>query len=184
MLISRITDMAKLILAEYIEPGDIVVDATLGNGNDTIFMRDLIGDDGFLYAFDVQEVAILHSKEQIPDYKQKNIEFILDGHENMDRYVDKKVKAVVFNLGYLPASDHAIRTSWETTKIAIEKSLDMLLPSGVVSISAYLGHDEGDEYREIHKFFGSIDAKKFKAVEMNPINQNEFAPKLLICQKI
>ena len=176
--------MAKLILTEGIQKGDRVVDATLGNGYDAAFLRDLVGAEGLVYAMDIQASAIEAAKNTIPKEKQENIKFILDGHENLDQHVEGRVQAVVFNLGYLPASDHVVKTGWPTTRIAIEKSMELLEKQGLICVSAYLGHDEGAEYRALHEFFAQLDAKRFKVIEINPLNQNKHAPKLLVCQKI
>lgn len=184
MVISKITDMARLILSELIAEGDVVVDATLGNGNDAAFLRKLVGATGYVYAMDIQPEAIKKSKELIPAQQQSNMEFIADGHENLDKYIDESVKAVVFNLGYLPQSSHEIKTSWQTTQQAIQKALHMLDMLGLICVSAYLGHDDGAEYQALHTFFANLDAKKYKVIEINPINQNKHAPKLLICQRL
>lgn len=183
MILSNITEIAKVIWKEYIKSGDQVVDATLGNGKDTDFLRELVGDEGRVYAFDVQQAAIDATKNFIAKERQENIYFILDNHANIDRYIKSPVKAVIFNLGYLPSSDHAIRTCPKNSSEAVRKSLDLLDTGGILSVAAYLGHDQGEEYRVLRTLFRALDPKRYKVIEVNPINQSEFAPKLLLCQK-
>lgn len=184
MIITQITELAKIFMAECIQKGDVVVDATLGNGNDAWFLRQLVGEEGFVYAFDIQETALEKSKKLIPAEAQSNMQFIQDSHAHMDQHIKQKVKAIVFNLGYLPQSDHQVKTSWPSTKIAIEKSLELLQEGGLLFLAAYLGHDEGEEYSRLSQMLRELDPKKYKVIEINPLNQNKLAPKLLVCQKV
>ena len=49
----------KHFLLEHIGEGDVVVDFTMGNGNDTLFLSRTVGEEGRVYAFDVQEAALI-----------------------------------------------------------------------------------------------------------------------------
>ena len=64
----------------------------------------------------------------------------MDGHQNMDKYVSEKgrVKAVMFNLGYLPGGDHNISTKPSTTIDAIKKAMNIIATGGLISIVVYL----------------------------------------------
>lgn len=184
MIITQLTQTAKLFLASCLKEGDVVVDATLGNGMDTLFLREQVGDSGKVYAFDIQPLAMERSRKRLPKQMQSNVEWILDTHAKMKDYVHEKVQAVIFNLGYLPESDHMIKTHWGTTRIALEQALHLLLSGGLIVISAYIGHDGGEEYRGVEAMMRKLDARAYKVIEVNPLNQSSVAPKLLICQKV
>jgi hypothetical protein len=51
------------------------------------------------------------------------------GHETMPMHIDQPVRAVVFNLGYLPGSDHQLITRPETTLSALQYAYKLLLPA-------------------------------------------------------
>ena len=86
-----------------VNEGDTVVDATCGNGNDTVFLAQLVGERGRVFGFDIQDAAIENTAGKLEELKLlKRVTLIKDGHENMGNYVNENIKAVMFNLGYLP----------------------------------------------------------------------------------
>jgi hypothetical protein len=116
---------------------DVLVDATLGNGYDTLFLSTIAKH---VYAFDIQEKAIQASKKRLTGIT--NVSFIHDSHEKILEYVSN-FKGVVFNLGYLPGSDKSITTLADTTIKTLEQLLPKLPIGGFVSITVYIGHDQG-----------------------------------------
>lgn len=161
------------IVKEKLSIGDVAVDATMGNGNDTIFMSQLVGKSGKVYSFDIQEQALTNTKENIKKNNIKvQIELILDGHENMDKYIKEKVKVVMFNLGYLPKGNHDVTTKRDTTLIALQKSLKLLNNGGIIAIVIYHGHEEGkNEKLAIENFVAALNQKEFNVVKFQFINQ-------------
>lgn len=153
---STILDLVKLLSLRYINEKSIIVDATSGNGYDTLYFASRVKK---IYAFDIQENAIKEAKERTKEFN--NINFILDGHQNIDKYILDKLDLVIFNLGYLPNSDKTITTLFETTKIAIEKSLKLLKPKKSIIITFYPGTKIGKEESEkILLFLENIDKNK------------------------
>ncbi len=57
-MLERVLPYAKTLLSSVINEGDIAVDATAGNGHDTLFLANLVGETGFVYAFDIQQQAV------------------------------------------------------------------------------------------------------------------------------
>ena len=107
----QITEYCHHILEEYIEEGDICIDATAGNGGDTEFLCQKVGETGNVYAFDVQEMAIAHTRERLEKANlSTRAKLIQDGHEKMQTYVKEEAKVIIFNFGYLPGGDHKIAT--------------------------------------------------------------------------
>ncbi|MBC8124731.1 MAG: class I SAM-dependent methyltransferase [Candidatus Kapabacteria bacterium] len=145
MIYENAVTFVHRILRDVIEPGSVVVDATIGNGWDTALMASLVGSDGIVYGFDVQPIALEVTKTRIAGLAA-DVRLTLIGHEEMLNTVDAAhhglVKAVTFNLGYLPGGDRDITTQVETTKRAIEQARELLSPDGVITIVCYR-HAEG-----------------------------------------
>lgn len=107
----RITEIAQKQVAEVLREGDRAVDATAGNGWDTLFLARLVGPDGRVYAFDIQQAALDETAALLRKNKLlERVDLIHAGHEAMASYVKEPVAAVMFNLGYLPGGDHSIVT--------------------------------------------------------------------------
>lgn len=177
--------LSKEICRLKIREGDNVVDATMGNGNDTAFLCELVGSSGKVYAFDIQEDAIQKTKERITKLNfEDRIELIHDGHENIDRYVLEKVKLVIYNLGYLPKGDKSITTKSETTVESIKKSVDILDDDGIILLVIYPGHQSGmQEKLAIEDFTKSLDQKLFSVVNMSFTNQINNPPEIICIEK-
>lgn len=181
-IVLKATSMAQDYIKKVVKNDDIVVDATLGNGNDTLFLSSLV-PYGRVYAFEVQRVAVEKFNTKIQEANINNVEVILDGHENVDKYIDKKVKAVMFNLGYLPGADKTITTKTETTLTAIEKSLKLLQKGGIITIAAYIGHEEGSrESMAVLDYIKTLDPKVYSVMQISYINRNN-APFLVVIEK-
>ena len=183
--LTKITDINKIYLENILKEGDIVVDATMGNGYDTKYLAEKVGQNGFVYAFDVQEEAIKSTSKKLEkENLSDRVKLILDGHENMDKYVDKEVSCVLFNLGYLPRAKHQIITQPTTTIKAIEHSLRLLKPHGIVSIAIYTGHPGGmEEKNTIYEFVKNLDQSEFNVLECGFINQINNPPQLVLIEK-
>ena len=137
--------LASEILRQAVSPGDRVIDATMGNGHDTAFLCSLVGEEGRVYAFDLQEGAVASTRERLRAAGLlSRAELFLLGHEHMAGVVKEPVKAVVFNLGWLPGGDHRITTRCTSTEKAVLSALELLKPGGIVTVCAYPGHEEGN----------------------------------------
>lgn len=183
--INKITEVNKIFLEKIIEKGNVVIDATMGNGYDTVYLGNLVGETGKVYAFDVQEEAITSTRKKvIRDNMEDRIELILDGHENLDKYVKEEVSCVVFNLGYLPRAKHVVITKADTTLQAIKKSLELLKPNGIISIAAYIGHEGGlDEKNYVCEYLNNLDQKQYNVLHMEFTNQINNPPQLILVEK-
>ena len=109
-------------------PGDICIDATMGNGNDTVLLSRLAGENGRVLAFDIQKQALEHTEERLKkDDCPENYQLFLDSHENMAAYAEAEtVSCITFNLGYLPGGDHSVATRADSSKRAVESGLTLL----------------------------------------------------------
>ena len=144
-----ILNRSKLICERMIKPGDIVIDATCGNGNDTLMLARLAKK---VFAFDVQKKAIDNTKKLLEKNNVKNVELINDSHENLEKYLNlylKKISVIMFNLGYLPGWNKNIMTNHKSTLKAIKNSLNYLNKKGIILVTCY-PHEEGKkEAKEI-----------------------------------
>ncbi len=183
--INKITEVNKIFLDKIVQKGDVVIDATMGNGYDTIYLGNLVGENGKVYAFDVQEEAIKSTKKKVErDNMTERVELILDGHQNLDKYVKEEVSCVVFNLGYLPRAKHVVITKPDTTLEAIKKSLKLLKPNGIISIAAYIGHEGGlEEKNYICEYLDNLNQNEFNVLHMQFTNQINNPPQLILIEK-
>lgn len=181
-ILRNTTALALSIVESYIEKGDTVIDATCGNGHDTLALSRMVGEEGKVYGFEIQPLAVMRAMNML--YKEEapsEIEMIYHGHEMMDLFVEEEVKAVVFNLGYLPGGDDKeITTKKETTLIALQKAIDKISVDGIVSVTIYPGHEAGREEAEaVLKWAESLDKKVYHVAHISMINQPETAPQIL-----
>lgn len=172
------------LLAEVLAPGDWAIDATAGNGNDTLFMAQLVGDTGKIFAFDIQPEAIENTKKKLQTASVKgDVELFQTGHENIAALIPASapIKAGVFNLGYLPKGDKAIITLPETTLKAVEAVLARLLPFGRLVIVSYYGHTGGPlELNAVEDYCRQLSQERFSVIQYRFINQRN-APPVLFC---
>ena len=151
--------LQKSFILSHLGEGDTAVDFTMGNGHDTAFLSKTVGDKGHVFAFDVQEMALTSTAENLArEGCPKNYTLILDSHHNVKKYVTTPIKAGMFNLGYLPGSDKSVTTMRETTMPAIEAAIDLLDHGGVLLVAVYPGHAEGEaEGKMVLDHFATLD---------------------------
>lgn len=175
----RPIEFAHELLKESINEGDFLIDATCGNGNDTLFLAKLTGSKGLVHAYDIQEDAITRSKELTKAYD--NIHFILDSHAQITNHLIKNeinhVDGAIFNLGYLPKSDKSIITQAHSTIKAISSILNVLNKKKRVVIVIYHGHEGGKEEKsEVLNYVKTLDQKEFSVLQYGFINQKNNPP--------
>ena len=180
---------ARHLAADYmkrtIREGDTVVDATMGNGKDTLFLCELVGESGHVYAFDVQKEAVERTRERVREAGfAERTTLVLAGHETMAEHVPAGVQAVMFNLGWLPGAEHAVTTQTETTLKAVSAALELIAPGGIVTVCVYPGHEEGT--RELHalrELVAGLDVRRYNALYHHFVNASCQTPQLILVQK-
>lgn len=177
----RPLEMAHDFLAQVITPEDIVVDATMGNGHDTLFLAKLAKQ---VYAFDIQNQALEKTSQRLEEAGLSNVNLILQGHETVDQFVTE-VKAAIFNLGYLPSADKSIITQPQTTLEALEKLCQMLVKGGRIAIMIYYGHEGGDIERDaVLDFVSQLPQQEYTATIYRTLNQINNPPFLVMIEKL
>lgn len=170
-------DITEYFINKCITSGDRVIDATAGNGNDTLKLCNAVGKSGKVFAFDIQQLAIDETTKRLTEQGIKNALMILDSHSELDKYVTQPVKAVLFNLGYLPGGDHCLQTKYDTTIAAIEKSLKLLTDDGFISVTIYYGKNSGTEEKEnVLKYLNTLDHKKYTVMLFDFYNRPNNPP--------
>jgi tRNA G37 N-methylase Trm5 len=184
-MLKKVIPFSHYLLEQSIVNGEIVVDATAGNGHDTLFLANLVGSSGHVFSFDIQDAALQNTKALLEKHKKSNVTCILDSHSEMTKYIDQPIGGAIFNLGYLPGSDHSITTKAETTIKAIESLLSLLKIHKLIVLVVYHGHAGGKEEKdELLAFLQSLDQKKYQVLQYSFINQKNHPPFVLAIEKI
>ena len=166
-------DLQKHFILTHLHEGDVAVDFTMGNGNDTLFLSKTVGEEGRVYAFDIQEEALVSTRAHLEaNGAPSNYTLICASHHRVREFVKEPIKAGMFNLGYLPRSGKkGVTTMRETTMPAVEAAIDMLAPDGVLIIAIYPGHEEGElEGDMLREYFKTTSRFKICPSEFHILN--------------
>ena len=185
MHLQRVIQYAQTLLSQSINEGDIAIDATAGNGHDTLFLAKLVGETGHVYAFDIQQQAIQQTKTRLQDNELLHrATVILDGHENINTYVKDEIGGAIFNLGYLPGTEHEIITKGNTTVQAIQQLIQLLKVGGIIVLVVYHGHNGGkEEKEEVLNYVRSLPQKYVHVLRYEFINQKNDPPFIIALEK-
>ncbi len=177
--------LAHLLLRQVVKAGDRVVDATCGNGKDTLLLAELVGETGQVWAFDIQSEALERTHQRLDAAGLADrVTLLACGHETLATLVPSLVCAVIFNLGWLPGGDRAIITEPATTLPALEGALQILDEGGLLLITCYPGHAGGDRETEtVLTWATALDAQRFHVWRMGQLNVDQSAPFCLLVQK-
>lgn len=187
-LIRKTTDLAMYIVSDYISDKSVLIDATCGNGHDTLTLANI--PHAKLYAFDIQQAAVnatrklLFSKGCEEKINNGTISIICDSHTNMHKHVDEKADVIMFNLGYLPGGDKSFTTNHSNTIAAVNSALTLLADDGIICITMYSGHDEGKkEKAALLQLSENLDPHIYHAAYINFPNQKNSPPEILLITK-
>lgn len=181
-------DLPHSYWKEVVKPGDTVIDATCGNGHDTLFLAKiaLTDNSGHVFALDIQKTALQNTttylKENLPPQHFSRIHFHETCHSTFPE-TQNTVKLIVYNLGYLPGGDKGLTTRVNSTLSSLKNAMRLLADGGVISITCYPGHAEGRKEEEaLLKKLQSLPPFEWQCSHQCWINRKE-APSLLILQK-
>lgn len=177
--------MVHLLLRQFVRPGDNAVDATCGNGKDTLLLAELVGETGQVWAFDIQAEALDRTRQRLLETGlARRVTLLGHSHEALVSHVPSAVRAIVFNLGWLPGGDRNVVTKPATTLPALRASLELLLPGGLLLITCYPGHAGGDDETDaVLAWSERLEAKNFHVWRMGQANVSTNAPFCLAIQK-
>lgn len=184
-LVNTAHDLIKNIL----HPGDIAIDATVGNGHDTLFLAEQVAPSGHVYGFDIQRAAIDSTREKFRhNGLQDCLTLIQASHADMAEKIPDQlhcnVKAIMFNLGYLPGGDKSVITQTDSTLTALTVASRILAVNGVITLLAYPGHPGGDlETDQVTNWCNQLDTRQFEVNTVYSTEHKDIAPRLLVIRK-
>ncbi|NLK40256.1 MAG: hypothetical protein GX303_08480 [Clostridiales bacterium] len=180
----EILSLQKQFILNHLSAGDIAVDFTMGNGHDTEFLSRTVGENGRVYAFDIQSAALESTRARLTASGcPNNYILIQDSHHHADRYIKTKIKAGMFNLGYLPGGDKRITTLRQTTLPAVDFAISALEDTGIIIVTVYPGHAEGAAEGELlTERLSKLDRKSLCVSKFQILNSPS-SPYFIIIEK-
>lgn len=188
MALPSVLSLAHQCVAAALEPGATAIDATAGNGYDTLFLADQVGPNGRVFAFDVQQQALRATRARLERADAiAPVTLLHQSHDTIPAALPNAlhgtVEAAMFNLGYLPRSDKAIITAPETTLPALDHALALLRPGGLLTAVLYRGHAGGPEEADaVRSWAAALDSDVARTRAYGALNRPT-APELVIVQK-
>jgi 16S rRNA C1402 N4-methylase RsmH len=189
MKLDRIIPFSKKILQTIVAEGDIVVDATMGNGYDTVFLANLVGKTGHVFAFDIQQQALKNTKQRLENEQlTSQVTLLQSSHANIFEHIPKayhgKIAGAIFNLGYLPGGDKSIVTTPDSTITAIKNLLQMLKSEGIIVLVIYHGHEEGKIERDkLLDYVQNLKQEQAHVLQYGFVNQKNDPPFIIAIEK-
>ena len=184
-----ITSVAQSLIQPFLKAGDMAIDATTGNGHDTVFLAQCVGPTGRVFGFDIQRAAVESTGLRVAHAGLSQVELTLDSHariaEHLGDRLAGKIAAIMLNLGYLPGGDKAITTEAHSTVQAIRSGLSLLKQGGIMTIVAYPGHAAGEtEMRAVLACLELLNPSQFSLSEPYVVPKGRrVAPRLLVVRK-
>ena len=176
---------AQSLIGPALYDGACAIDATMGNGHDTLWLCEQVGPQGKVHAFDIQREAVEHTRERLDSAGMLSRATLhCAGHETMVQCVTAPVDAIMFNLGWLPGAAHGVTTRVETTLKAVQAALTLLKPDGLLTICVYPGHHEGKrELQALIEWAVSLDPRRFDVMLRCYLNQPNDPPQLIAVKR-
>ncbi len=169
--------------------GGVAIDATVGNGNDTLFLAKIVGKSGTVYGFDIQDQALRATRKRLEsEGHMKQVQLFQYPHQQpwseiLPNQLRQNIDAVMFNLGYLPHGDPSIITKPQSTIAACEQALEWLRSGGLITLVLYTGHKGGTEEAEsVLKWCRSLPHPQFSIMLHQRLNRTH-APSLVVIEK-
>ncbi|MEZ4485011.1 MAG: class I SAM-dependent methyltransferase [Syntrophotaleaceae bacterium] len=194
----RMAPWAHALVGEVLKPGALAVDLTAGNGRDTLFLYRLVGDQGRVVAFDVQDEALQATSRLLEDEgatiacdrlmagascAEPGIYLIQDCHSRLADYLREPVTAMVANLGFLPGEDTAWATASPATLSALRSALALLVPGGRLAVICHVGHPGGiAEAEKVGHLFAGLPSEYWDVLQLTAANRRD-APSLLVVER-
>lgn len=173
-------DLAHNLWRGHLKPGDWAIDATCGNGRDTLVLARLVGPSGGVIAIDLQAEAIQAAKARVEG--MDNVYFYCQSHETFPDEQPIKLKLIVYNLGYLPGGNKGLTTRVDSTLKSVKNALEILERGGLISITCYPGHAEGArEENALLDLVKALNPKQWSISYHQWINR-KLAPALFLIQ--
>ena len=183
----QITQWCAAFIRQQVQEGDFCIDATMGNGNDTLLLSQLCGESGKVLAFDIQVQALTATQKRLnAGHVPENYRLLLESHANMAEYATPdSVSCIVFNFGYLPGGNHKLATRPESSILALTTSLSLLKRGGILMLCIYSGGDSGFQERDaLLGWLKELDPKKYLVIKTEYYNRPNNPPMPVLVVKL
>ncbi|WP_295252386.1 class I SAM-dependent methyltransferase [Veillonella sp.] len=197
---NHVVQFQHIFWDEQLKSAKTVVDATAGNGHDLVYLAQHCLPGSTLWGIDKQAKAIEASTKRLRGRTDITYHLVHGTHEdilatgnaaaahNDGSAANTKfnttitnIDLLIFNLGYLPGSDHTMMTKPDSTIQAIKGGLDLLNPKGLITIVTYPGTPEGEREDEaVCEFISTLPQKSYDVANWKLINQANKPPILYI----
>jgi methylase of polypeptide subunit release factors len=151
----------------------LALDATCGNGNDTLFLAQNFQN---VHAIDIQKQAIVNTRTLLKEHNVQNVTIHQISHDRLNELFSKDTRfnCIVYNLGYLPRGNHALKTKAKSTVLSLKQALTLLAPDGYISITLYVGHEGGnEEAKAVEKFVSQLEKRQYSVFRFSYLNRHQ-----------
>jgi hypothetical protein len=182
--------LAHAYWSKLVQQGDLVIDATCGNGKDALALARYALESplGRLWALDLQAEAIASAqillKDSLPPEQFARISFLQCNHSVFPENIKEgSVKLIAYNLGYLPGGNKTLTTTAASTLLSLGLAVKLACPGGAISVTCYPGHPEGlAEEAAILQWCRGLSPKLWSVCSHRWENRKK-APSLLLLQR-
>lgn len=185
-----LVNLAHDLIQDILHPGDIAVDATVGNGHDTLFLAERIAPLGHVYGFDIQQAAIDATSEKFRQARLSDcLTLFPTSHADLDEKIPTaqhgNIRAIMFNLGYLPGGDKSVITRTDSTLRALTAACRILAVDGIITLLAYPGHPGGDQETDrVTTWCAGLNTRQFAVETFYSSTHQNSAPRLFTIRKL
>jgi hypothetical protein len=186
MIAANAVEMAQQLLADKLLHSLRAVDATAGNGRDTLFLAKMTPAAAQIWAFDIQSSALVNTQKRLTEHGlETKVQLVNDCHSKIQHYIHEPLDAIMYNLGYLPGGGRTIVTEPATTIASLTQALPLLAVGGLISVVAYPGYPAGRmEHEAVRSFLIALPQNVFTVGCWSMQNQKNDPPLLYIIQRI
>lgn len=188
-------------LATFAAPAvPLLVDATAGNGQDSLFLAQNAPPGARLLCLDVQESAVRATRALLAGHGLADMARVLQrGHEDLAAILEELAPAgaehapsdapplgcVVFNLGWLPGGPRNMTTTPDKSLTALEAALSALAPGGCISLHCYTGHAGGaEEAALLARRVRELPPRRWRVLSLTDVNRPERVESLLLLERL
>lgn len=177
---------ARTLWRGCLNAGDHALDATAGNGHDSLYLAELVGDAGRVWAFDIQTAALNATRARLQQHGcLARVRLVADNHRQLADHVPPGLAVAAFNFGYLPGGDKQITTQADSSVAALHAALGLLRPHGLITAVLYPGHAAGaTEADAVLAWARSLPQQRYAVLRYGFENQRNRPPFLLAVEAL
>ena len=161
---------ARQLIEGRLKNGGRALDGTAGNGRDTLFLAQLVGGNGKVWAFDIQAQALSNTAGLLRENGvEGQVELIAASHADLADYVREPLDAAMFNFGYLPGGDKTVTTTADSSVRAMQAAAALLAEGGLLTA--------------IEQWAAALPQEQYQVLHYRFTNQRNHPPQLLAIEK-